>query len=87
MNEYFKKGFSEAATHKMVPLSPATSQSVILPRAPLWYLIKAKLHHSTGKGRAVRHGPVCTQTCVQEERQAPGREVTDASVRVGARNG
>lgn len=28
----------------------STRQSVMLPQAQLWYLIKAKLHHSAGKG-------------------------------------
>ncbi len=41
----------------------STSQSVILPQARLWYLIKAKLHHSAGKGSSVQENS-CVYICV-----------------------
>lgn len=45
----------------------STRQSVMLPQAQLWYLIKAKLHHSAGKGSRVQERScVCIYVCFQE---------------------
>lgn len=37
----------------------------MLPQAQLWYLIKARLHHSAGKGSLVQERS-CVYMCFQE---------------------
>lgn len=49
MNEYFKgTQWGDGTQNGSSVLS--TSQSVILPQAQRWYIMKAKLHPSAGKG-------------------------------------
>lgn len=52
----------------------STRQSVMLPQAQLWYLIKAKLHHSAGKGSRAQERS-CVYMCVfKREREMPEGE-------------
>lgn len=85
MNEYFK-GIRLGGGAQNGSSVLSTSRSVILPQAQVWYLIKAKLHHSAGKGSWVQekayvytrtHVCMCVwkRKCLRERAQSRETEV------------
>lgn len=75
MNEYFK-GIQRGGSAQNGSCVLSTSRSVILPQAQLWYLIKAMLHHSAGKGSGVQG-----KACVQEDEDVWGQKSRGAEAK------
>lgn len=81
MNEYFKRDSEGGGTQNGSSVL-STRQSVMVPQAQLGYLIKAKLHHSAGKGSRVQERScVCIYMCFQERERASERRLREGADR------